>query len=90
MVPALRILGVIFGLLAYVVGGYALGERLQELRRPGVERLEFPGRALLGWEAYLDPTRYEPGALWLIRLLAALYLVLPAAAFVVYAFMICG
>ena len=73
-------------LMAYMVAGPILGERLQSLRRPGVSRLEFPGRYLPGWRQYLDPKRYGPEAVWYIRLLWVLQLVLPVALFVILSF----
>ena len=56
---AFKILATIFYGLAIVVSGPILGERLQDCRHDGVERLEFPGRDLPAWPAYLDVNRYR-------------------------------
>jgi hypothetical protein len=80
VITALEILGVIALLMVFLIIGPILGERLQELRRPGMARLEFPGNYLPGWTEYLDAARYEVRARPYIRGLWLLVYVLPPVA----------
>ena len=87
MTAALEIIGVIFLVMAYLVTGPILGERLQETRRKGVARLDFPGNWLLGYSEYLDSSRYRPEGLKYIRLLWV-EMFLPIPIFVILAFVL--
>jgi hypothetical protein len=81
---ALKILGVIAVLMGYLVVCPILGERLQDLRRPGMARLEFPGKYFPGWAEYLDPARYETRARRYIGALWVLMFVVPPVALVLF------
>jgi hypothetical protein len=76
------ILASIAALMIYLIAGPLLGARLQELRLPGLPRLDFPGRSLRAWGEYLDPKRYQSraswyiGALWVLNLAAPIMLVI--------------
>ena len=83
MLAALRIIGVIFLAMAYLVTGPILGERLQETRRKGVARLDFPGAWLLGYFEYLDSSRYRPEGRKYISLLLVESIFFPIALFVI-------
>jgi hypothetical protein len=69
--------------LGYAFGGLVLGEQLQKHRRPGIDRLEYPGRYILGWPKYLDRSRYDQRGLTFIILLVIFQLIMPIAFFVV-------
>ena len=52
----------------YAVVWIALGDKLQSVRRPGVERLSLPGHEWWRWDEYLDEDRYGPDGPKYIRL----------------------
>ena len=87
MLAALEIIGIIFLVMAYMVTGPVLGERLQATRRRGVARLDFPGNWLLSYGEYLDASRYRPEGLKYIRLLWV-EMLLPIPIFVILAFVL--
>jgi hypothetical protein len=84
VITALKILGVIAVLMGYLVVCPILGERLQDLRRPGMARLEFPGKYFPGWAEYLDAARYETRARRYIGALWVLMFVVPPVALVLF------
>jgi hypothetical protein len=69
VLPVLVLVGFVVLVIAHRLVVPMLGERLQELRRPGMPRLERPGRSFPEWGTYLDPKRYQPEGARYIRLL---------------------